>query len=295
MSRRILLRIVWLLQEYLPASRVEIQIFNLESWLHGSKLKVYKYKDRLTEPVFYATRNDVTGLQHIFPILNRGRSFRNGFQEAGYSIAKTYAIPTIVFEENDVVIDVGANLGNLKFYFDYSLRMKIRYFAIEPGKFENFCLNENLGSDPLTTVCNSAVGKVSGVQKFSYAPKSGDSSLGEIGNEIYSYDVKVDTLESLINKWNLNESGIKLLKMDAEGYELEALEGAREKLKLIDFIAVDLGFERGLEQRSTAPEVIHFLLTNGFVIENVGLPDSLRFLFRRKEVPATVQEFIFSH
>ena len=133
------------------------------------------------------------------------------------------------------------------------------------------------------------------MQRFAYAPKSGDSSLGEIGNEILSYDVKVDTLESLINEWNLGESGIKLLKMDAEGYELEALEGAGKNLKVIDFIAVDLGFERGLEQRSTAPEVIHFLLSNGFVIENIGLPDSLRFLFRRNGVQATSKNFVFSH
>jgi hypothetical protein len=63
---------------------------------------------------------------------------------------------------------------------------------------------------------------------------------------------------------------IKLFKLEAEGAEPEICHGAINSLKNIEYISVDVGFERGIKQSSTAPDVVNYLLKNNFVLKNVG-------------------------
>jgi len=60
------------------------------------------------------------------------------------------------------------------------------------------------------------------------------------------------------------ENNIKLLKVEAEGFEPEVLEGAIDTLKKVQYVAVDFGPERGYEQKDTIIEVNNFLLENNF-------------------------------
>ena len=295
LPRKFLIKFIAFIRNRYAGMSLEVMLFNIESYLQRSKMTVRKFRVPELNAQLYITQNDIDGKDTWFPILNRGSAYRSGFQAAGYQLAKTYAIPAIKFEEFDVVIDIGANNGILKHYFDYTVCKNIHYFAIEPGLLESYCLKENRKEMQDATLYNLAIGAKSGRQSFSYAPGSGDSSLGEINNAINEYEISVETLEYLIEEWDLSQSGIKLLKLDVEGFELEVLQGAGEKLQLIDFIAVDLGFERGLEQRSTAPEVIHYLLARSFTLENVGNPNSLRFLFKREGVSVATINFVYSH
>ena len=52
---------------------------------------------------------------------------------------------------------------------------------------------------------------------------------------------------------------IKLLKVEAEGFT-EVIEGAEETLMPIEYICVDFGSERGIEQENTVIEVNNILL-----------------------------------
>ena len=61
---------------------------------------------------------------------------------------------------------------------------------------------------------------------------------------------------------------IKLLKIDAEGYEPEVLEGSEKLFKKIEFITVDFGAERGINQNMTIIEVNNILLKNNFEMIN---------------------------
>ena len=61
---------------------------------------------------------------------------------------------------------------------------------------------------------------------------------------------------------------VKLLKLEAEGAEPEILMGAENKLELIQYIAADLGFERGKKEESTYKQVTNFLLSRGFILVN---------------------------
>ncbi|MEK9614503.1 MAG: hypothetical protein VW080_11350, partial [Flavobacteriaceae bacterium] len=65
-------------------------------------------------------------------------------------------------------------------------------------------------------------------------------------------------------------SKIKLIKLEAEGFEPEIIEGLRKNLKNVEYISADLGFERGVNQETTAPKVINYLLKNGFKLLAFG-------------------------
>ena len=88
--------------------------------------------------------------------------------------------------------------------------------------------------------------------------------------------VEAITLESIIS------SKVKLLKLEAEGAEPEVLLGAGQKLKYIEFISADLGFERGSSKESTFIEVTNYLLQNNFAL--LEFSDARRCaLFKNKE------------
>ena len=84
--------------------------------------------------------------------------------------------------------------------------------------------------------------------------------------------VKQIRLDKIINE------RVRLLKVDAEGGEVEVITGAKNLLFQIDYIAIDLGFEQGIEQKTTAPAVINILLKNNFVM--VSVERNNRYLFQ---------------
>ena len=57
---------------------------------------------------------------------------------------------------------------------------------------------------------------------------------------------------------------IKLLKIDAEGFEPEVLEGSFNTLKNVEFVSVDFGAERGVNQETTLVDVNNILLDANF-------------------------------
>ena len=71
--------------------------------------------------------------------------------------------------------------------------------------------------------------------------------------------------------------------MEAEGGEPEVLMGCGMKLEIIEYISADLGFERGLNQESTLPKVVNFLLGKGFELKSINSP-RLVCLFRNKNL-----------
>ena len=89
-----------------------------------------------------------------------------------------------------------------------------------------------------------------------------DSSLIEPLSYSHKVEVEVTTLDALVDEYNLDK--IKLLKLEAEGYEPEIIEGSKKSLKKIEFIALDGGYERGTDGRETFSEICNVLLQNNF-------------------------------
>ena len=94
--------------------------------------------------------------------------------------------------------------------------------------------------------------------------EGGNSSFVKFGSEEYN-EIEVARLDKIIPL----DKQIKLLKIDAEGYEPEVLDGAKNILPNIEYISVDFGGERGANEEMTIIEVNDFLYENNFKL--IGL------------------------
>jgi FkbM family methyltransferase len=172
-------------------------------------------------------------------------------------LGETYFLPLIAFEPGDRVVDCGANVGELRYWF-LEQKIPVEYVGIEPSPLEYRCLEENVA--PAETF-NIGLWDADGELDFYVSSQMADSSLIEPPS--YDEIIKVPTrrLDGL-----LTEQPIKLLKLEAEGAEPEAIAGCEGLLDRIEYIAADLGFERGVAETSTLGAVTNFLVPRGFEI-----------------------------
>jgi FkbM family methyltransferase len=189
-------------------------------------------------------------------------------------LGETYFLPQIEFAAGDVVVDCGANVGELKHWF-VERALAIEYIGIEPSPLEYRCLGENVS--PSQTY-NVGLWDRDGTLDFYVSSQMADSSLIEPPEYDEKIQVPTRRLDSL-----LAGRRIKLLKLEAEGAEPEAIRGCEGLLGDIEYISADLGFERGIQQTSTLGEVTNFLLARGFEIVANGRK-RLTVLYRRKKV-----------
>lgn len=171
-----------------------------------------------------------------------------------------YFLPRIPFEPGDVVVDCGANVGELKFYFTEN-ELPIEYIGIEPSPLEYECLKENVS--PSQTL-NIGLWDSDGELDFFVSSQMADSSFIKPPTHEKIIKVRTKRLDSV-----LADRKIKLLKLEAEGAEPEVLYGCKKILDRIEYVSADVGFERGVDQTSTLAAVTNYLLSNGFELVDV--------------------------
>jgi FkbM family methyltransferase len=146
---------------------------------------------------------------------------------------------------NDLVFDIGANIGQRSAVFQ---NMCKRVIAVEPQK-ELFEIIKGRFFGSNVTCVHAAVGHASGTGKM-YIPT--DGSLGRhgvgtlsqefmqvMGPKIFNLDngwdkteqVNITTLDNLITQYG--RPGF--IKLDIEGYELEAVMGLTQKVNALSF------------------------------------------------------------
>jgi FkbM family methyltransferase len=183
-------------------------------------------------------------------------AYQRGVVNRALDLAKAYSIDKISFKPGDIVVDCGANLGDLKLYFDY-INVDVKYVGFEPSKTEYSCLQQN--SHP--SVChNLGLWNIKTTLKFFQSSAYGDSSFMPISRFENSYEIDVVRLDETVS------GKIKLLKLEAEGSEPEVIMGCEGILQNIDYIAADLGPERGAQGENTVPFVVNYLLARNFEI-----------------------------
>jgi len=167
-----------------------------------------------------------------------------------------YCLENIEFSDDDVIIDCGANVGEINFSLFFK-SFKVNYFGIEPDPKAYHCLtlNKISGKEQLF---NLALSDEVGNKKLYLDTEGANTSLEYFGSEEYDL-IKVSTLDAL----NIPKK-IKLFKLEAEGHEKEVLLGSLKTLKNIEFISVDFGPEKGKEEDHTMIEVNELLIQNNF-------------------------------
>jgi FkbM family methyltransferase len=174
---------------------------------------------------------------------------------------KTYCIDFVDLKDGDTVIDCGSNVGEL-YLSILKNNIKIDYIAFEPDIETYECLKINTSSNKKNQYFNLGLSNVNADKEFYFDSEGGNSSFIDFGTTS-SKILKTVRLDEKIDS-----DKIKLLKIDAEGYEPEVLEGAKKLFNKIEYITVDFGAERGIDQNMTIIEVNNILLKNNFELIN---------------------------
>ncbi len=227
-----------------------ILLLNLRTIYH-QKGKLYFYDKN--QKKIYVKKNNTK-----FYILEKERlnKYVLGFEERIKNLSNEYLINKLDISSEDYVIDCGANIGE----FRYCLPDNINYFGFEPSTKEFAILKKNINLEK-SFVFNIGLWKKEDEIDLYINNKTADTSFvmpKKFTNIKKSTVKRLDNIKDIINK------KIKLLKIDAEGCELEVLQGSTGIFPNIEYITIDLGFERGINEESPYDFVKDFLFLNQF-------------------------------
>ncbi|WP_406700360.1 FkbM family methyltransferase [Singulisphaera sp. Ch08] len=142
--------------------------------------------------------------------------------------------------EGDQVLDVGANIGFFSTLLSRWVGDGGRVLAVEPEVENRRLLRANLESNGCrnVTICECAVGSTPGIAEFSIDAATG--ATGRLGAEptaseiavgtgkVQVVETRVETLDSLCEVYQITPAFVKI---DIEGDEIKALEGATRILR----------------------------------------------------------------
>ena len=165
------------------------------------------------------------------------------------------------------VIDVGANRGQ------FALCSTVRFpeaqvFSLEPLRGPRAKMQALFAGSPRVQVIPKAAGASAGRAKVNVSGADDSSSLlamGELQLRRYpetkmvgAEEVDVDTLDGIFGGMEL--ASPVLLKLDVQGFELEALKGAKELLGRVDAVLTEASFVPFYEGQALFDD-LHALLT----------------------------------
>lgn len=209
---------------------------------------------------------------------SRLKYYKEGVTARLYFLVNEYLCDRIVFCPHDVIIDVGANLG--EFSMGLCLQKNLKILAFEPDEIEFYALRKNMDGVS-AEVYNIPLWSEQREIDFYPSNDTGDSSLIRQNDTSRSVRMKCFALDDILVNSQLidDKDQIKLVKLEAEGAEPEILQGMKANLRRVEYISVDVGPERGYEKLSTLIPVWSVLMKEGFEAVEFGLPRAIM-LFR---------------
>lgn len=169
------------------------------------------------------------------------------------------------------VLDVGANVGQ------FATRLRLAgydgsIFSIEPGEQAFGRLQRASRSDPLWDCVNCAAGARPQRLNLNISTNSTSSSLFPISARHVQAapesttkaldEVRVDTIDNLVSEHTLR--GPFMMKLDVQGYEIEALKGAEVALRSTPVLNVEISFDVLFEGGANYLEVLAALDAAGY-------------------------------
>ena len=235
---------------------VMVVLFGKSEWLRKAKIKV-NYKN---------------GLSLYFPfITGRYYSMMTNMMSNRYlhDFEKYYS-RKVSLCDNDVVIDIGANLGRFSIPIFFA-HPRIRVFAYEPDPYNYACLQTSVRANRLDNsrfkINQLAVYDKKETVNFSASCTSTRSSIAAVnfplsGTGTTSFSVETTTLNDIFEKNNLGTC--KVLKIDCEGSEYKVLETTPDTIfSRVENIILEI---HTTEQRNP-PMLIKFLENKGFDVK----------------------------
>jgi FkbM family methyltransferase len=197
----------------------------------------------------------------------------------------------------ETVLDAGANKGQFALAVRGSQpHASIIAFEPLPAPATVFERVSPAGTAKLFRVALGSTDETAAIHVSRRADSSSLLSIGKAqvaafpGTEAVGTEaIAVVRLDSLASSLDLRRP--VLLKIDVQGFELEVLKGARETLRRIDDVYVELSYRPLYDRQPLAHDVIDWLKQHGFVLAGVyntalaadGSPVQSDMHFRRLE------------
>lgn len=177
--------------------------------------------------------------------------------------------------KNINLVDVGSNLGG---YIDFVCKhLNINQVHIfEPSKKCIIFLEKKFKNSNFF-INNQAVSNLKKINNFYENEILSQSSLYNLKNKFNSnlknrdiYKIQCITLDEYFNRYK-KLSSIDLLKIDAEGEDLNVLKGSKKllKLKKIKYIKIELLNSIDKNKKSNINEIIFFLNKYNYLIDTI--------------------------
>ena len=144
------------------------------------------------------------------------------------------------YTRDALIFDIGAHVG--EFAIAAAATAK-KIICFEPDPIARSALLKNTKRFENILVVPEALSNKDSIQSFYVATKKADSSLFQPEEFDEKIEVKAKRLDSY--DFSTSEYSNIILKMDAEGFEPEVLQGAISWLKRIDLVSIDVAPERG--------------------------------------------------
>jgi FkbM family methyltransferase len=185
-------------------------------------------------------------------------------------------------ERASVIFDVGANVGDTIEAFR-AVMPQVEIHAFEPGPDTFRKLQERCSAMPNLFLNGVAMGAAPATAEFVEYTDPHMSSFLEPGLDSWSeikrrIQVKVNTVDEYCDEHRIDS--IDVLKLDAQGFDLEVIKGAKRLLsdRRVHFIYMEIIFSQLYEGQPRADEILRFLADRGFVlvgIYNFAYPNEL--------------------
>lgn len=167
-----------------------------------------------------------------------------------------------LLKSNDVVIDVGANIGEFSLKTAQLIGRLGRVYAFEPDP-ENFeRMKKNVSLNPELSLRISArnlgLGETQGQVKLAVV-NSTNRGMNRVVNDAAQFaNVPLTTIDMFAKSEHIHQ--INWIKIDVEGYELKVLKGAKETLEqLRPSLFIELDDNNLRQQMSSASALIDWL------------------------------------
>ena len=181
--------------------------------------------------------------------------------------------------ELNSVVDVGANRGQ----FALAARLSFpsaKIFSFEPLQAPAAVFNAVFAYDAATAIFNVAIGPENKKATI-HISKSDDSSsllpISQLQNKIFAGTseesqaiIDVGTLDSFIDRSMIASPA--MLKLDVQGYELEALNGCESIISAFDYVYCECSFVELYVGQKLASDCIKWLQDRGFKLVEIVNP-----------------------
>ena len=145
------------------------------------------------------------------------------------------------------IIDIGSNKGQFSI-LARSFFPKAKIYSFEPQK-KYLDIQKKILSKNKINYFNVGLGNKKSKKKFYITQREDSSSFLKPSNlDLNEYEIKnirnvqLDRLDNIIKSHNIKKPA--LIKLDVQGFELEALKGGIKILKNIDYIIIEISYKK---------------------------------------------------